>query len=206
LFVPLILVALVVIISPDSASLLIPRGILSEVQHGQTWFDSSPSERPVLASFIMTNNMEVALLALASGVFGAVGTVVVLVYNGIFIGAITGALVAYGLSADLVGFVSPHGFLELSIVVVSGSCGLMLGRAVLWPGLLPRGQALVQAARRAMTLLLGLLPALVIAGLLEGLVSPVHFPWPFKLAIGFTTAVLLYGYLLGAGRSTIPRG
>lgn len=201
LFVPLILVALAVIITPDSASLLIPQSILSDIQHGHTWFDSTPSDRPFLASFIMTNNMEVALLALASGIFGAVGTVFVLVYNGIFIGGITGALIAYGLAGDLVGFVSPHGFLELSVVVVSGGCGLMLGCAVLWPGLSPRGRALVKAAKRAMTLLLGLLPALVVAGLLEGLVSPVHFAWPFKLAIGLTTAVLFYGYLLRAGRS-----
>src|SRR6185437_10163641 len=139
---------------------------------------------------------QIALLALASGILGGIGPIYILIDNGIQIGAVAGALIAYGLGDALVGFVSPHGFLELSVVVVSGGCGLMLGRAVLCPGLLPRGQALVKATKRAMILLLGLLPALVVAGLLEGLVSPQHFLWPFKLAIGLTTAVLFYGYLL----------
>ena len=176
LFLPLILVALAVIVNRDSASLLIPQGVLSEIQHGQTWFDSTPSERPFLASFIMTNNMEVAFLALASGIFGAVGTVVVLVYNGSSLARSPGPSLPMVWPPTSSDSSAPHGFLELSVVVVSGGCGLMLGHAVLWPGLSPRGRALVKAAKRAMTLLLGLLPALVVAGLLEGLVSPITFP------------------------------
>ena len=200
LFIPMVLAALLVILAPDRASLILPSGLLSEIKSGHTWFDASSAERPALASFIMTHNVQIALLAFASGVLGGVGPIYILIDNGIQIGAVTGALIAYGLGDALVGFVSPHGFLELSIVVVSGAGGLMLGRAVVWPGLQTRGAALTAAGQRAVRLLLGLLPFLGIAGLLEGFVSPSHFAWPFKLAIGLLTAVVLYGYLLGAGR------
>jgi uncharacterized membrane protein SpoIIM required for sporulation len=133
-----------------------------------------------------------------------VGTVAVLMSNGIDIGAVTGALIAYGLWKDLIGFVSPHGFLELSDVVVAGACGLMLARAIVWPGLAPRSEGLVAAGTRSVRLLLGMLPFLGVAGLLEGFVSPLDFAWPAKLAIGLATAIGLYAYLLLAGRSA-PR-
>ena len=205
LFIPMVLAALLVILAPDRASLILPSGLLSEIKSGHTWFDASSAERPALASFIMTHNVQIALLAFASGVLGGVGPIYILIDNGIQIGAVAGALIAYGLGDALVGFVSPHGFLELSIVVVSGAGGLMLGRAVVWPGLQTRGAALTAAGQRAVRLLLGLLPFLGIAGLLEGFVSPSHFAWPFKLAIGLLTAVVLYGYVLRAGRGEKPR-
>lgn len=200
-FVPLVVSALAVALSPEAARLILPSAMLDEISRGQTWFDSSLAERPYLASFIMTNNLQVALLALAGGLLGGVLTAAVLIDNGIFIGGVIGALVAHGLTDRLVGFVSPHGFLELSVVVVAGASGLMLGKAVVWPGLPTRRSALVTAGQRSIRLLLGMLPVLGLAGLLEGFVSPSTFPWPFKLAIGLTTAVLLYGYLLIAGKS-----
>jgi uncharacterized membrane protein SpoIIM required for sporulation len=134
-----------------------------------------------------------------------VGTALALFMNGIHIGAVAGALVAYGLADRLVGFVSPHGFLELSVIVIAGACGLMLGRAIVWADLRPRGQALAAAGGRAVRLLLGCLPFLVVAGLIEGFASPAAFPWPFKLVIGVATAVVMYGYLLFAGRRSHQR-
>jgi uncharacterized membrane protein SpoIIM required for sporulation len=200
-FGPLVATLLVVIISPDSASLMLPPGMLSEIRSGHTWFASEGAERPALATFIMTNNVQVSLMALGGGMLAGVGTVAVLVLNGIDIGAIAGALIAYGLWRDLLGFVSPHGFLELSVVVVAGGCGLMLARAIVWPGLATRGEALVAAGGRSVRLLLGMLPFLGVAGLLEGFVSPLDFAWPAKLAIGLATAAGLYAYLLLVGRS-----
>ena len=199
-FVPFFVTLGVIVVAPDTASLILPPGVLSGIKSGQTWFAIEGSERSAAASFIMTNNIKVTLMALGGGMLAGVGTVVVLIVNGVEIGAVAGALLAYGLWRDLLGFVTPHGFLELSVIVVSGGCGLMIGRAIVWPGLAPRGEALVAAARASVCLLLGMLPFLVIAGLLEGFVSPVAFAWQAKLAIGVTTGVGLYAYLLGSAR------
>jgi uncharacterized membrane protein SpoIIM required for sporulation len=202
LFVPWIAAMIAIMVAPDTASLMLSPGLLAEIKSGHTWFSSPFSERSAMASFIMTNNIQVSILALAGGIFAGVGTVYVLFENGLKLGAVSGALIAYHLQDDLLGFIGPHGFLELSVVVAAGASGLMLGRAVIWPGLRPRGEALAQASSRSVRLLLGVLPFLVVAGLLEGFVSPAHFAWPLKLAIGGVTTIGLYGYLLLAGRSS----
>lgn len=205
LFVPWLVAMIAIIVSPDTAALMVPPGLLDEIKNGQTWFALPNEERPVLASFVMTNNMEVSFLALGGGIFAGLGTIYVLVSNGLSLGAISGALIAYHLTAQLLGFIGPHGFLELSVVVIAGACGLMLGQAVIWPGLRPLGQVVSAAAGRAVHLLLGFLPVLAVAGLLEGLVSPADFAWPLKVAIGLVTAVCLYGYLFVAGRGPVDK-
>ena len=101
---------------------------------------------------------------------------------------------------QLFGFVSPHGVLELSVIVIAGGCGLMLGKAIVWPGLEPRGPALRAAGARSVQLLTGVLPFLIVAGLIEGFVSPAKFAWELKVLIGLATGVVMYGYLLGGGR------
>ena len=182
-----------------------PPFLLEDIKAGNTWFDIDLPKRSAAASFIMTNNIGVTFLAFGGGILAGVGTALALVYNGIHIGAVGGALVAYGLADRFVGFVSPHGFLELSVIVIAGACGLMLGRALVWADLRPRGQALAAAGRRSVLLLLGSVPFLVVAGFIEGFVSPAGFPWPFKLAIGVTTAVAMYGYFLLVGRTGTMR-
>lgn len=205
-FVPLLTVALATILAPETAELIVPPGELELIKTGRTWFDWRLAARPLMASFIMTNNLTVSLYVLAGGTLAGIGTVLLLVYNGVLIGGVSGALIAYGLGAELVGFVSPHAFLELSVIVVAGASGLMLGRAMVWPGLQTRRDALVAAGERSARLLLGTLPFLIIAGLLEGFVSPAAFAWPFKLMIGLGTAILMYGYLLVLARHSLGRG
>src|SRR5947209_5036963 len=157
LFLPYLVMFAVVVVNPESAALIIPSGMIAEIKSGRTWFASPDVERPAVASFIMTHNVQVALTALGGGMLAGVGTVGILVFNGIEFGAVSGALVAYGLGDQLIGFVSPHGFLELSVVVIAGACGLMLGRAIIWPGLATRGDALSTAGGRSVRLLVGML-------------------------------------------------
>ncbi len=82
----------------------------------------------------------------------------------------------------------PHGILELSVIVISGGTGLMLGDAILRPGQLRRGEALAKVAVRAVLLVLGAASLLIIAGTLESFVSPSALPDGVKLAVGGRSA------------------
>jgi len=203
-FGPWIAIAVAIIVEPKIAELVLPPSMLSEIKSGETWFDIDLPKRSLASSLIMTNNIRVSLLALGGGMLAGLGTAAALLYNGVFLGAVFGALIAYGLADKLFGFVSPHSSFELSTIVIAGGCGLMLGRAIVWPGLLPRGLALQAAAGRAVRLLTATLPLLVMAGLIEGFVSPAHFAWPLKVAIGVATGAALYSYLLLVGREQSP--
>jgi len=90
--------------------------------------------------------------------------------------------------------------LELSIIVAQGAAGLMMGWALISPGNRNRSDALAIAARRAFTLLLGLAPLLVIAGLIEGNISPSNAPFALKVGIGLITGLFFYSYLILSGR------
>jgi uncharacterized membrane protein SpoIIM required for sporulation len=186
--------------NPGAAEKLLPDTVTRTVRQGHLWTSISANERPVASSFIMTNNIRVAILSFAGGILLGTLAAYVLVSNGLSLGAIMGYTQAYGLAADLGAFVSPHGYLELSVIFISGGAGLQLGWAVLSPGLLSRRDALGQAAQRAAQLLLGAVPLLVVAGLIEGFVSPSGLPDVLKYTFGLATGCLLYWFLLTAGR------
>jgi uncharacterized membrane protein SpoIIM required for sporulation len=188
---------------PDAAYTLLPAGqqaLIPLIERGEMWTDIPAEVRSVASSLIMTNNIQVAFLAFAGGVLAGLLTIYVMVFNGLSIGTIAGLCQAYGLSVPLWSFVLPHGVIELSVIFLAGGSGLMMGHALVSPGLLRRRDALVAAARKAVRLVFGCVPLLVIAGTIEGFVSPSALPFWAKVSIGVLTGVLLYGYLLVAGR------
>jgi uncharacterized membrane protein SpoIIM required for sporulation len=193
-------------LDPTGAEAVLPPVVTADVRSGRLWTEIPPRVRPLASSFIMTNNIKVAISAFAGGVLLGMLTLYVLVYNGIHFGSVLGYVWAFGLGPDLLAFVSPHGVIELSVIFFSGGAGLQLGLALLRPGLLSRRDALVQAAQRAVLLLLGSVPLLVLAGLIEGFVSPSGLPRELKWTLGPLSGVLLYWYLLRRPRlESAPR-
>jgi uncharacterized membrane protein SpoIIM required for sporulation len=188
---------------PSAGAALFP-GIeerIDDIRAKREWWKEINSDgRAASSSLIMTNNIRVAILAFAGGVLLGVFSLIILAQNGLMLGIVAGASQSLGFAANLWGFVAAHGVIELSVIFISGGAGLQLGWSVVRPGLLTRRAALVLAARRAAQLLLGCIPLLVIAGMIEGFISPSDLPLVVKLAVSFTSGVLLYGYLLLLGR------
>ncbi|NJN67716.1 MAG: stage II sporulation protein M [Chloroflexaceae bacterium] len=196
--------------NPDAISLVFPgfQDRITDIKYGHEWWTLINEEgQAASASFIMTNNIRVAFLAFAGGVLLGLLTLVVLTQNGIMLGSIAGAAQHYDFAGKLWGFVAAHGMIELSVIFIAGGAGLQLGWSILRPGLLTRRTALVVAARRAACLVFGCVPLLIIAGTIEGFISPsTTLPLGFKLVVSFGSGVLLYGYLLLAGRARPHRG
>jgi len=174
--------------------------LVAQVEQGELWTDIAPGVRSAAAGLIMTNNIQVMFLTFAGGMTAGLLTLWVLINNGLHLGAIFGLLLAHELAGGLAEFVIAHGVVELSVIFLAGGCGLYVGDGLLRPGLASRRDALLQRSRVGVKLILGSAPFLVIAGVIEGFLSPSAAPWPIKLLAGVTSGVLLYAYWLGVAR------
>lgn len=188
--------------TPDAIYVFAGSGIealVERVEEGKMWTEIAPAERSAASSFILTNNIRVMFLTFAGGITAGLLTFWVILNNGLNIGAIFGLLQAHGISGSLAEFVVAHGFIELSVIFVAGGCGLYMGDALMRPGLLTRRTALILRSRQSVQLILGCVPLLILAGLIEGFISPSGLPWPVKLIVGLLTGVLLHYYWLYIG-------
>lgn len=185
---------------PGFARFLLGPEMIDTIDRGQMWTHPILAIKPLAATGIMTNNLAVSFSAFATGIFGGLGTLYFMVFNGLLIGVVGTACHRAGISLSLWSFVAPHGALELPAIFIAGGAGFVLARGILLPGLLPRKDALVLAGRQAIQLLLGVIPLLVVAGLIEGFVSPTPAAPAMKLVTGAAIFVLLALYLTACGR------
>jgi uncharacterized membrane protein SpoIIM required for sporulation len=171
------------------------------LEEGLGYVDVPPTAMPLMASGIIANNVQVSFVAFAGGVLAGLGTILVLLLNGIFLGAVVGLFHAEGLDLYLWSFVLPHGVIELTAICIAGGAGLWLGSAIVLPGRMTRSRALTERGREAISLVAGVVVLLLIAGVIEGFISPGPFPPLFKIGFGALTGVALFWYLLLGGRA-----
>ena len=159
---------------------------------------------PTVASEVITNNVRVAALAFAGGMTAGLLTGWIILTNGLMVGAL-GAMYGHaGFGPDFWATIAPHGVIELSAIQIAGGAGLVLAGGYLRPGRARRSDALVAAARRAGTLVMGVALLLLVAGTIEGFITPQRLPIAVRGLIGAITAVALLLYLLGSGGSRTP--
>jgi uncharacterized membrane protein SpoIIM required for sporulation len=136
----------------------------------------------------------VSLTTFALGVTAGLGTVWMLAFNGLLFGVISGACWHAGMLGQLMSFVAPHGVIELPAIFIAGGGGLLMAKGLLFPGTLPRRASLALEGGRAVRLVLGIIPMLIVAGTIEGFVSPTDLAvkWKYTLAAGMFCLLLLY--------------
>ena len=191
---------LAVDLRPDLASSLAPQtSLFDRMARGEIPVGTDVGLDTAIG--IILNNMRVALIACAGGVLLGLPTVYITLANGWMLGTLGAMEHRDGLDVTFWSFIAPHGVIELSIFVIAGATGLMIADAILRPGLLRRTDALTARGSAAGPLVVALACVLITCGLIEGLFSPTGAPEGLKYAVGALTGVLLYGWLLGAGRS-----
>jgi uncharacterized membrane protein SpoIIM required for sporulation len=164
------------------------------------WWQDLNEANQIGSSQIFTNNIRVTFYAFAYGAMLGVGTLYILAFNGAMVGAILALTYRAGFGNDLVAFMVGHGVIELSCIFISGGAGLLIGSALLMPGDLTRGDALKSRGLEAIYLVAGCVPLLVVAGIIEGFISPTPISPIIKFSIGGITGIAMYSYLLLAGR------
>ncbi len=155
------------------------------------------------SSFLFTHNIKVTFLVFALGITFGVGTVAVLFYNGVPLGALAMQYHLEGQGLFFWAWILPHGIPELTVIFIAGGAGLVLARGMWMPGRLRRKDAIVAEAKTAAKLVVGGMPLLILAGVIEGTISQMHepvMPYGVKLAFALLVGSGVYAYLLLAGR------
>ena len=194
---------------PSFMSLVLGPGFVEEVRESEElWTVAILGNEPVVSSSLMINNIGVAVRATFGGIAffipwipivtpPGVFTVYVLVLNGLMIGAVAVLVAQTNLAYDLWAFVFPHGSLELPAIFFAGGAGLLLARGILLPGNYKRVDALRVYGMQAVRLVYGIVPMLVIAGVIEAFFSPnPAIPGIVKYATGTAIFAGLVAYCL----------
>ena len=186
--------------NPDFKVKLLGPQMVETIDRHEMWTHSIVGIKPLASSAIMTNNMSVGFTTFALGITAGLGTIYMMAFNGLLIGVIGMACWLSGMSVQLWSFVAPHGVLELPAIFIAGGAGLRIAQGLLFPGVLPRRDSLAKTGIEAVQLLMGTIPILIVAGLIEAFVSPTGLPVPLKFSMASALFILLGVYLFGMSR------
>jgi len=206
---PFIVVAVVIVMSVTLASWfwianshearlgLIPPAARAAIRRFDGTRDPSLGPSDAIATVILSNNVSVAFFAFALGITLGLGTVYILVQNAVMLGVLAGAFGAAGHGAAFWSLILPHGLLELTAICIAAGAGLRMGWAIVEPGDRSRAAALSEEATGAVVVVLGVIPAFVIAAAIEGFVTGSSVPAGVQIGLGIAIAVSYVAFLFG---------
>jgi uncharacterized membrane protein SpoIIM required for sporulation len=170
--------------------------------------DRLSGHKSSFSAFLMTHNIKVSIFTLAMGMTWGVGTMILLFYNGIMIGAIAVDYVRAGQTKFLLGWLLPHGAAEIPAILIAGQAGLMLAVALIgWGKRVPLRARLREISQDLVTLIFGIGLLLVWAGFVEAFLSQYHepvVPYMAKIAFGLVELILLFLFLARSGLKPKP--
>lgn len=186
------------ILEPRLASFFLGRAVVEQVENGSLWISQVFGAVPgsVAGAMIAGNNLSVVLLAFLGGLTLGVMTVYLLVLNGMMLGSVLALCAMHNQLETLGAFLVGHGFLELTVMVMSAGAGFVMARGFLAPGRWSRREAMVQAGADGLRMVTALIPAIVAAALVETYLSPwAEFPVAVRLSVGLGLWLVLVIYL-----------
>jgi uncharacterized membrane protein SpoIIM required for sporulation len=134
-----------------------------------TLYDRHNDMLATFATYLFTHNSQIAIFAFALGFAFAVPTVLLILYNGLMLGAFFAVFAEKGLAFNLAGWLAIHGTTELFAITIAGAAGMRIGMAIAFPGRDTRTESAVRAGRPAALAMAGAVVMLAVAGLLEGI-------------------------------------
>ncbi|MGL5033254.1 MAG: stage II sporulation protein M [Microcystaceae cyanobacterium] len=181
---------------PSFLALVVPEELIHKVRdQNQLWMGSILGNEPLASTGIMINNLAVSFRVVAGAMTAGIFTLYALFFNGLLIGAIAALVSQNQLAFPFWAFVFPHGALELPAIFLAGGAGLLVAKALIWPGNYRRVDALKKNAYQAAQLVFGIVPMLAIAGIIEGFISPnPGIPDFFKYLLGVIFFIGLLTY------------
>ena len=210
-FVPLGVMIWLLQVQPELAHSVMPQMELAKLER---MYDPSDPRHATgreggtnlqMFGFYIFNNVSIAFQAFASGLLVGVGSIYVLLMNGVMIGTVAGHLTAIGYGWPFWRFVSGHSGPELTSVVLAGAAGLRIGWALVAPGRQGRRQALVEAGREGAQIALGCFGLLVLAAFIEAYWSSIGWmPTAVKFGVGGGLWAFIVFWLWRGGRGHAP--
>lgn len=165
--------------------------------------DRLAGQKTQFSAFLMTHNTKVSILTLGMGMTYGVGTILLLFYNGVMVGAVSADYVMAGQTKFLLGWLMPHGVVEIPSILIAGQAGLILARALIGWGTRDSFKMRLRAVRAdLMTLIGGVALLLIWAGVIESFLSQYHepvIPYSVKITFGAVELLLLILFLSKSG-------
>ncbi len=205
-FVPAIIVGAWLANSPAAIEASAPPALREAYinEDFEAYYSSAPAAE--FSTQVLINNIQVSFLAFVAGIAWAVPTLLVLMFNGANVGVAGGLFHDAGEASRFYGLILPHGLLEITAIIVAGGGGIRLGWSLISPGDRTRTQSLVAEAQRSVSIIIGLVLVFVLAGLIEGFVTPSPLDTWARVSIGVAAFAAFWGYVISLGPSAVNAG
>jgi uncharacterized membrane protein SpoIIM required for sporulation len=185
--------------NPSAASLFVPLRQLDQME--QSYRSSINKERVFTlknyaVTFYIQNNISIAFASFALGILFGIGTVYILIYNGVFLGAISGYIIGLGYGKNFFTFITAHSIAELTGLIFAGAAGLALGFSIIKATRYYRKEWLALQRPKIFSLVVASASLLFIAALIEGIISPSLLPYSIKASLAILSLIVISGYFL----------
>ena len=209
--------AFVVTVDPDSKVVMLPFShlqgdpsdrVAEEEKRGRN--ERLEQSKAAFSSYLMTHNTKVSILTLAMGITWGIGTLIMLFYNGVILGAVALDYMRAGETQFLLGWLLPHGAIEIPAILLAGQCGLVLASALIgWGKAMPLRMRFRKISGDLVTLIFGIALMLIWAGIIEAFFSQYHepvIPYAVKIGFGVLEICILILFLWRSGKKTKVQG
>lgn len=202
---------MVIAFDPESKSVIMPFSHLSGnpaervAKEEKAANDQLANHKASFSTSLMTHNTKVSIFTMALGATWGIGTILMLFYNGVILGAVCVDYILAGQTRFLIGWLLPHGSFEIPAILIAGQAGLLLGRAFIGSGKrVSLKLRLREISSDLVTLIGGVGVLLIWAGFVEAFLSQYHepvLPYSVKIGFGLVELTLLTLFLAKSGRA-----